>query len=487
VPTTELPLLHGRNYAKLIREEVLAVMRRLIDEQLVPQIPFLLGQAATVDSLVTDLDPWASRLTAIISDVKIQMARQVTDAELAELVRRRVASGVMVANGELNRQQLKVLLGIDVLTGDDRLLGLTQDFVSENVALIKSIPAQYFDQVEDVVLSNVRAGRRSSVIEDEIARRFDVSATRAAFIARDQTNKFNGNITRQRHQDLGIVEYIWRTARDDRVRPDHSRLEGETFRYDSPPVVDLRTGRRENPGGDFNCRCTAEPVIPGLDVEPQDLRRRIAPETAVIPIRARRAARRQPAGPAPKPEVRESIGTRSGKRVRLTPRQAEADQNARWLRGDPDRWKDASPDELQDMFQWDWVHGSKRRNSVLLKTAAIREFGLKGVPFSLRKFSFSPTELKAARGVVRRMRSQTRKELGRRGVDKLRVYRGIKSDVPVSGSIESWSTSRRTAEKFGTHEVMVDVVPSSKVLNYHGSPDWVDGIFGDQAEVMILE
>ena len=51
----------------------------------------------------------------------------------------------------------------------------------------------------------------------------------------------------------GYGRYIWTTRRDDRVRPDHARLEGGIFRWDDPPVVDLRSGRRRHPGEDYQC------------------------------------------------------------------------------------------------------------------------------------------------------------------------------------------------------------------------------------------
>jgi hypothetical protein len=47
--------------------------------------------------------------------------------------------------------------------------------------------------------------------------------------------------------------YIWRTAGDDKVRPSHAANEGKIFAWANPPD----TG---NPGEDYNCRCTAEPI-----------------------------------------------------------------------------------------------------------------------------------------------------------------------------------------------------------------------------------
>ncbi|HKI87192.1 MAG TPA: minor capsid protein [Thermoanaerobaculia bacterium] len=270
MPTTELPKLHERAYARLIRQRVLEEMRRLVFEMVVPELPSIVRQAELAhDSLIVDLDNWLTTFSRVMEGVRVQMARRVSDAELAELIRRKVVSGVKVANGELNRNQLKVLLGIDVLGNDPELRALVEGFVAQNVSLIQSIPSKYFGEIEQTVLANVRAGRRAEVIESDIRKRYPKHARHAELIARDQTAKLSSQITEQRHKALGIESYIWRTAQDDRVRPGHRALEGKTCRYDKPPIVDPRTGRRENPGGDYQCRCTAEPVIPGIDDKPR--------------------------------------------------------------------------------------------------------------------------------------------------------------------------------------------------------------------------
>lgn len=58
----------------------------------------------------------------------------------------------------------------------------------------------------------------------------------------------------------GFQYYVWTTRKDNKVRPDHARLEGRICSWNDPPVVDLRSGRRRHPGEDYNCRCTAAPL-----------------------------------------------------------------------------------------------------------------------------------------------------------------------------------------------------------------------------------
>ena len=74
-----------------------------------------------------------------------------------------------------------------------------------------------------------------------------------------------GEAMERRQRQLGVTEYRWITSRDGRVRPRHRELDKTVHRWDLPPVVDVKTGRRAHPGQDYACRCTASPIIPGLE------------------------------------------------------------------------------------------------------------------------------------------------------------------------------------------------------------------------------
>ena len=54
---------------------------------------------------------------------------------------------------------------------------------------------------------------------------------------------------------MGIDQYVWSTALDERVRHTHAVNEGVVFRWDSPPG----TG---HPGYEIQCRCVANAIIP---------------------------------------------------------------------------------------------------------------------------------------------------------------------------------------------------------------------------------
>ena len=68
---------------------------------------------------------------------------------------------------------------------------------------------------------------------------------------------FTGLINQLRQEDLGIVQYIWRSRDDAEVRDSHAAYDDRVFRWDDPPDGG-------HPGEAHNCRCYAEPVLPGV-------------------------------------------------------------------------------------------------------------------------------------------------------------------------------------------------------------------------------
>lgn len=149
-------------------------------------------------------------------------------------------------------KQVRAAFGVDVFRGEPRVGARVGEFVSENVALIKSIPNQYFDQVEAVVTRGVRQGTRHEELAKEIAERFEVSKSRAALVARDQVLTAYADVNRIRQEAMGVKRFTWKSVGDGRVRPEHEERDGQTFSWD-----DLPDG--EGPGDAVLCRCWAEP------------------------------------------------------------------------------------------------------------------------------------------------------------------------------------------------------------------------------------
>ena len=136
--------------------------------------------------------------------------------------------------------------------------------VTENVSLIKSIPEQYLDAVEQATMRSVSTGRDLQQLTDDIVATGVVSRHRAARIALDQNNKATSAITRTRRLELGLTTAIWMHSHAGRhPRPTHVAMNGKQFNI-AKGMWDSAVGEWIQPGELINCRCTSRVVIPGI-------------------------------------------------------------------------------------------------------------------------------------------------------------------------------------------------------------------------------
>lgn len=175
-----------------------------------------------------------------------------------------VASGANASSATQLKSSIKELSGVtlktDVFTPE--LTNVLQATISENVSLIKSIPSEYFTQIEGAVMRSITTGRGLQDLVPFIKNHEGVTLRRARIIANDQTRKAFSNINFVRMENVGIQEYEWlHSAGGQKPRKLHERMSGNIYRIDTPPIIDERTGQRGKPGDLINCRCRAVPVI----------------------------------------------------------------------------------------------------------------------------------------------------------------------------------------------------------------------------------
>jgi SPP1 gp7 family putative phage head morphogenesis protein len=137
---------------------------------------------------------------------------------------------------------------------------LREAWVARNADLIKVEP-RLQRAIEEVLSAPLERGVRVEEIRKQLQERFGIEERRAQLIARDQTLKLAGQLQEERQTQAGIKRYVWTTSDDERVREDHAALDGTIQEWANPPVVDKRTGRRGHPGDDFQCRCSADPIL----------------------------------------------------------------------------------------------------------------------------------------------------------------------------------------------------------------------------------
>ena len=138
--------------------------------------------------------------------------------------------------------------------------------IQENVSLIRSIPAQYFTQVEGYVARSVQTGRDLKQLSDDLQRNFGVTKRRAHLISRDQNNKATANLQRARQLELGIKQAVWlHSGGGKEPRPSHLKAGRDKVVFDlAKGWWDPSEKKFILPGELINCRCVSKPVIPGF-------------------------------------------------------------------------------------------------------------------------------------------------------------------------------------------------------------------------------
>ena len=216
------------------------------------------------------LAPLMAQLRSGLSEASAaSLALEIIDGvfrrwRMAGLVQEEVAVHSARLSGYHKRrliQTFRAALGVDIrpVLADSAIEPLMSAWRRENISLIKTIPERFHGSL------NRRVGETfakrpfdKQALSKVLSREYGVSGSNLRRITRDQTSKAVGQLTHARHRQLGIQEYTWRTAQDERVRVTHQALEGSRQKWDSPPAVG-------HPGEDILCRCVAIPVIEEAD------------------------------------------------------------------------------------------------------------------------------------------------------------------------------------------------------------------------------
>lgn len=157
-------------------------------------------------------------------------------------------------------------LSTDFLTRDmDEFLKAS---VSTNVSLIKTIPEEFFADVQQQVLSSITSGKGLHDLTDYLENERGVQHRRAKNIAIDQTHKVYQGLNAERMKKVGVEFYEWiHSHAGIKPRPLHQSYHGRIFSFANPPVIDMASGERGIPGQAINCKCTMVPVMKFEDGE----------------------------------------------------------------------------------------------------------------------------------------------------------------------------------------------------------------------------
>lgn len=254
------PVHLPKDIAASYNSQLLAMVRKMnkdFKNELLPLIKSLYTQ------YTADAD-WGES----IEDMLTRLRERWNDRQFEIWANDTARKFVYSADQYTNRQMKRLFspFGITVYESSSVIDDYLSATIRENVALIKSIQSKYFDSVEAMVYTNMRAGLRPSAIEDQLTKAFGVSSRRARMIARDQTSKAVNGVARKRMKVNGVSHFQWVTSHDERVRSRHRHIANKVtefgkgiYSFSDLPLSD--SGEPIAPGDDYQCRCVARPVL----------------------------------------------------------------------------------------------------------------------------------------------------------------------------------------------------------------------------------
>lgn len=196
------------------------------------------------------------------------------DERLRKLLPEEIADRLKVSNifdralFKVEREFQASVAGITVAPklSDEQRKRIADEYSNNMKLYIKDFSEKQITELRADVQKSVFTGNRYESLVDTIQKRYEVSANKAKFLARQETSLLMTKFKETRYADAGVKEYIWGCvvgSPKHPVRPAHKKLEGKIFRWDDPPIT-TEPGepvRRNNPGQDFNCRCFARPIV----------------------------------------------------------------------------------------------------------------------------------------------------------------------------------------------------------------------------------
>jgi len=140
---------------------------------------------------------------------------------------------------------------------------IAEEYSTNMQKYIQEWTEQEILKLRKLVEKQAFAGIRYEDLAKKIEQRYGVSASKAKFLARQETHLLMAKFKESRYSDAGITEYVWKNVVGSPahpVRPMHKRLDNTVQRWDDPPITDNK-GSRNNPGEDYNCRCYPRAIV----------------------------------------------------------------------------------------------------------------------------------------------------------------------------------------------------------------------------------
>lgn len=244
IPPTRYPFSVEQQYAKDLLKLIDEVEQMVMLHYKRVIVPQLKNYRADDDELNT-----IQRILEIIRALSLNIFNDNNIVNIAN----RFVNNLNLFNMKNITDQARIA-GISIVQDTPKLKDFVKSSVTQNVSYIKSIESNLLDKVSTLIFEETVKGTASKQIQEQLMQSFNVSRSKAKFIAVDQSGSIFGQLTKERHTSIGVEKFTWLSAGDKRVRPEHQNYNGKTYTY-----KDGANGK--TPGSDYRCRCVGQPVF----------------------------------------------------------------------------------------------------------------------------------------------------------------------------------------------------------------------------------
>lgn len=250
------------------RRELEALLRHMLDISLA----VIKEEPQKINDAPTD---WLKALAAKANRIS-DLLDNIDYSSISKRIARRVVNRANQVNAKRFGDNVENQFGIDLqgqlLRGNPEIRDALEIATEYNASLIRSHAAQFKERINSTIMNSVQSGVRSTNLITQMMEDFGVSFNKAKFLARDQTSKMNGDLSRIRAESVGAKTYIWSGSLDERERKSHRVMEGKLCKYSDPTVYSDDGGKtwkkrkaiggvELHPSQDFSCRCNGRAVI----------------------------------------------------------------------------------------------------------------------------------------------------------------------------------------------------------------------------------
>jgi uncharacterized protein with gpF-like domain len=138
-------------------------------------------------------------------------------------------------------------------------VNIIESGIAENVALIKSIPKQFHDQVQGAVMRNVAVGGNAKKLVEELSKISDRSSKRVKLIANDQIAKATALLDQQEAIEMGFTKGKWQKSIAGKThRKTHAEANNKEFDINKGCLIE---GEYIMPRWKINCKCSYKLIL----------------------------------------------------------------------------------------------------------------------------------------------------------------------------------------------------------------------------------